>query len=309
MVTTLTLNPCIDKTITFNNFCYGGTNKILSVRSDVSGKGVNVSIALHQLGIDTTCIGFNYSDGGMLVEKSLDQQGVPYDFVEVEGELRTNIKAFDQISRVMTEFNENGRHVTESAIEKLYKKVEEYLDKTSILVLDGSVPEGVPADIYRKIIETANARGIKTILDAANSLLTEGIKASPYLIKPNKAEFEAAFGKKIETREEVIQISKEIIEQGVKYVCVSMGNEGAMLISEDETYIAPPLELDVRGVQGAGDSLVAGICMAIEKELGSEEMLRYGVAVASGSLLHEGTQLCDQNDFNKLYSKVIVEKI
>lgn len=309
MVTTLTLNPCIDKTIDINNFTYGGTNKVLSIRTDVSGKGVNVSIVLHQLGEDTICVGFNYSDGGVTVEKSLDAQGVPYDFVTVEGELRTNIKAFDQASRIMTEFNEGGRFVDKESITRLYEKIEEHLDHTSILVLNGSVPAGVPSDTYKAIIEIANKKGIKTVLDAADKLLVEGIKAKPYIIKPNKDEFESAFGKKIETKEDVINISREIIGQGVAYVCVSMGSDGAMLIDKDSAYLAHPLKLDVRGVQGAGDSLVAGICMAIDKDLGPEEMLRYGVTAASGSLIHEGTRLCKKEDFNELYNKVIIERI
>lgn len=309
MITTLTLNPCIDRTINFENFNLGGTNKVLSTRIDVSGKGINTSIALHQLGKPTICIGFNYTDGKQVVERSLSKQGIEYDFVVVEGELRTNIKAFDQSNQIMTEFNESGPLVDKVCMDALYEKLEKYLEKTSILVLNGSVPTGVPYDIYKNIIEMANKRGIRTILDAANDLLLEGIKGKPYIIKPNKDEFAAIFGRNIESVEEAISLSRKIIDSGVKYVCLSMGSEGAMMISKDEAYIAPPLKLDIKGIQGAGDSLVAGMCIAMDKNLGMDEMLRYGVAVASGSLIHEGTKLCQVEDFETMYQRVIIKKL
>ena len=111
MVTTLTLNPCVDRTITINGFRYGGTNKITNVRSDISGKGINVSIALHQLGRETLCVGFNYS-GDDTLTRDLSRMGIAYDLVDVPGKLRINIKAFDADKHVMTEFNEGGGPVS-----------------------------------------------------------------------------------------------------------------------------------------------------------------------------------------------------
>ncbi|OYO59408.1 1-phosphofructokinase, partial [Lachnotalea glycerini] len=122
-------------------------------------------------------------------------------------------------------------------------------------------------------------------------------------------EFESAFHKKINTKEDVIHIARDIINQGVSYVCVSMGKAGAILVTKDQAYLAPPLKLDIKGVQGAGDSLVAGICLAIDKGLSDAEMLKYGVTVASGSLLHEGTRLCEKKDFDDIYQQIVIEKL
>lgn len=308
MITTLTLNPCVDRTIEFNGFQYGGTNKVTAVRSDVSGKGINVSIALHQLGSETVCVGFNYSDDAVL-ERSLDRMGIAYDFVEVPGKLRTNIKAFDTASRVMTEFNESGARVTAVDVEKLMQKVDEYIQKSDLLVINGSAPPGVPADTYRRIIQKINAQGKKAVLDAYGELLLEGIKAAPFLIKPNRDELEAAFGRKIETHADAIAISRQIIAQGVVYVCISMGKDGALLVSRDSVWFSPGADIKVRGVQGAGDSLVAGICMAILAGLPDPDILRWGVAVAHGSLMREGTQMCTSEDFQKMLNVITAEKI
>ena len=309
MITTLTLNPCIDRTITIEKFLYGGTNKVTDVRSDVSGKGINVSIVLKNLGEETMCLGFNYSDGAQTVENSLGNQEIAYDFVGVEGELRINVKIFDSSQKVMSEFNENGHWVPEKSVEGLLEKLDEYWNKTEIMVLDGSVPKGVPKDIYRRIIEKANEKGIKTVLDAANELLLEGIKGKPYLIKPNIDEFSMALGRKIEKQEEIIAAAREIIETGVSYVCISMGEKGALMVSKDKALLAPPLKLDIKGIQGAGDSLVAGICMAMKHGKSMEDMLRYAVAAAGGSLLREGTQLCVKEDFERLLDQVVIETL
>lgn len=309
MITTLTLNPCIDRTITIEKFLFGGTNKVLDVRKDVSGKGINVSIVLKHLGLDTLCLGFNYSKDSKAIEEELNDQNIKFDFVKVKGEVRVNVKIFDKSVKVMSEFNESGHQVSKEAVDELLDVVYGYFYDTSILVLDGSVPAGVPVDIYKTIIEMANRRGIKTILDAANDLLLEGIKAKPYMIKPNIDELSAISKREIKTREDIISVSREIISKGVSYVCVSMGKDGAMLIGLDNVYVSPAMKVDIKGIQGAGDSLVAGICMAIDKGISEEKLLAYGVAAASGSLLHEGTLLCEKEDFDRLLPEVVVNRL
>ena len=273
MVTTLTLNPCVDRTITINGFRYGGTNKITNVRSDISGKGINVSIALHQLGRETLCVGFNYS-GDDTLTRDLSRMGIAYDLVDVPGKLRINIKAFDADKHVMTEFNEGGGPVSAEDVESLMNRMDAYIERSDIMVINGSAPPGVPSDLYKRMIEKTNAYGKKAILDAYGPLLTEGIKSAPFLIKPNRDELEASFGCKIHSLDDSIAIARKIIvENGVKYVCISMGKEGALLVSGDRAWFSEGADVPVRGVQGAGDSLVSGICMAILDGVSEPEIL------------------------------------
>ena len=309
MITTLTLNPCIDRTVTVDGFAYGGTNHVENFRCDVSGKGINVSIALNNIGEATCCLGFNYKDGGTVLTDFLNGEHISNDFLDVKGQLRTNIKIFDRKSSVMSELNESGNFVDGGCTENLVKKVEEYLPKTSLLVLDGSVPPGVSKDIYKILTDKAREYGVKTVIDAYGELLLEGIKAGPYLIKPNKDELEEAFGEKIASRDDVIRIARKIISRGVTMVCVSMGKSGAMLITADKAYFCAGAEIEVKGVQGAGDSLVAGMCYAIVHGLSCAEMLRYGVAVAHGSLMLEGTQMCTQESFQQMLPLIHTEEI
>lgn len=309
MITTLTLNPCIDKTITVNEFKYGELNRVAGTRTDVSGKGINVSIAVHQLGQKTKCLGFNFTYGSDVMKDSLKKSGIDYEFIDVEGTLRTNIKIFDLKNRVMTELNEHGHFVSEEAVETLKKLVIKEAKVSDIMVFNGSVPEGVPKDIYKMLIEAIKDYNVKTILDAEGELLLEGIKARPYFIKPNLFEFETAFKVKATNKKEIVKVAKEIIENGVKIVCVTLGKEGAVIVSEDEAWFAPGCDIKVKGIQGAGDSLVAGVCIGIINKLDVQEMLRYGVAAANASLIREGTLMCTEKDFNAMLPQVTIERI
>lgn len=309
MITTLTLNPCIDKTISVNGFKYGELNRVVSTRTDISGKGINVSIAIHQLGEKTRCIGFNYKNDGGILKEGLEEGGIEYKFIDVSGKLRTNVKVFDNKNRVMTELNENGHYVNSEAVESLKKLVIEQSEVSDIMVFSGSVPEGVPKDIYRTLIETVNEKGIKTVLDAEGELLLEGIKAKPYFIKPNLFEFENAFNVKVNNKNDIVRVARQIVYSGVKIICVSLGKEGAIIVNEDDAFYVPGNNLEVKGLQGAGDSLVAGICIAMDRNLEMSEMLKYGVAAANASLIREGTLLCTKEDFENMLQSIRIEKI
>lgn len=309
LVVTVSMNPCIDRTINIDSINSGATHKVNEIRNDVSGKGINVSIALKHFGVSNICVGFNYSNGMEMVDASLKKQGIDSDFVIVNGELRTNIKIFEKFSKIMTEFNEYGRMVDKEHINRLNDKIIEYLDQAKILVLDGSVPKGVPDDIYKSIIDSTKDKNIYTILDASGNLLLEGIKAKPFLIKPNIDEFKSAFDLKSDNKIEIVSKAREIIDKGVRYVCISLGREGALLVNEKETFYAKAVDVDVKGIQGAGDSMVAGFCMAIINDMSAYDMLKYAMAAAAGSLQYPGTQICTLDDLERLKEMVKIQKL
>ena len=309
MILTLTLNPCIDKTIYLDQLEVGSYNRVKSTREDLAGKGLNVSIVLNNLGEDTLCKGFNFKSNGRLLDELLDSHKVARDFIMEEGAIRTNIKLFDQSCQVMTEVNEAGPLVSKSCLEKLLKDMEASLEHADILVMSGSIPPGVPADIYRKLIRMANEKQVKTILDAAGEPLLLGLKEKPFLIKPNTLEFEQAFSREIESGMDTLEIARQVVSSGIPYLCLSMGADGAMLVDREHAYRARPLPLKPQGLTGAGDSMVAGMCYAIQNHLGTSDMLRYAMAAAGGSIRQEGTILAGKSDVQELLPLVEVETL
>lgn len=304
MITTLTLNPCIDHTIEVAGIEIGGTNRIKTVKKHVGGKGINVSTALVQLGYESQTLLFTHEKESVPLVPYLSEKGIGCESISVPGELRTNIKIFDHDYHEMTEFNESGSPVPETAAEEMLALVEKQLEKTDILVAAGSVPPGVPASFYRSVIERAKGKGVLTILDADGELLREGVKAKPTMIKPNIGELERFWGRKLNTEQEIIAAAKELVDTGIQWVCVSLGADGAYLIGADSVYYTRGAQIEVKGVQGAGDSLVAGFAVSLLEKKSPGESLKLAVACANGSLTHEGTGMCEREDVEK-YQKLI----
>lgn len=309
MIGTITLNPCIDKTLVISDFTYGGMNRVANKHENISGKGVNVSVALTQIKVPVRTLGINYRNGGEAFVNGLEKLGIDYENIIVDGTIRENIKVLDTKTNITSELNQKGDFISEETLDKFDEMLESVMDDLDILVITGSVPQGVCTSYYSKVVEKANSKGIKCILDSEGELLIEGMKAKPYLIKPNLYEFQSAFGLETKKIEDIIIICREIVAKGIQVVCLSMGEDGALIVDGKEAYLCKPTPIDVKSTQGAGDSLVAGICIAMEKGLPISEMLRYGVAAAQGSLIQEGTSLCTKEGFEHFVRIVTVEKI
>ncbi len=309
MITTVTLNPCIDKMVVVDRFIYGGMNRIQDSRIDACGKGINVAVAFSQLGGQALCTGINYEERGNLIVNLLDKKNIAHDFVTVEGEVRINHKIYDRSKQIVTELNESGHPVESHGLKALKEKLVTHCANSKTLVLSGSIPKKVPVTIYRELLEAVSHLPIKTILDAEGELLLEGIKGKPHIIKPNLFELETALDIKITSHSEVVLAAQSFLDKGVKIVGVSLGKEGAIILDERQAYFAPAINVDVKGTVGAGDSIVAGFCLAMEEDLDLKEMLRCGVAAATASIMREGTLMCTREGFESMLPKVKVERI
>ena len=286
-VLTMTLNPCIDRTVYMESFEVGATNIAKKVIEEVAGKGINVASGLNHLQVPVKALGFAYREDTDKLYEKLDTEQIPYSFVEVEGRLRVNQKFFDESKSEMTECNEKGTSVSCEDVHKLLELLAAELSDALVLVLSGSVPPGVDKDIYAVMTNMANEAGVKVILDANGELLREGVKAKPYLIKPNKEEFEKSFGC---VKEEKFD---ELLGYGVRFICLSLGSDGAQMISEEGICSRPAIPVPIRSLQGAGDAMVAGLCKAIY-ERAVEKMLDYALHMAASTIMLEGTQMGDK---------------
>lgn len=309
MLLTVTLNPCIDKMVRIPGFVYGGLNRIESVKIDPAGKGTNLSAVYAALGGDTICTGFNYIGNRDVIEDFLKKEGIKYDFVMVPGLVRTNTKVFDTEKKTVTELNEKGAAVDDDAIDALIEKITKLAEHADYIALGGSVPQGVNTDIYKLILESVNKLDIITILDADGELLREGLKAKPNILKPNEFELETYLGRKLNTPMEMAQGAMELIQKGAFIVAVTMGGDGAVIVTKEGAWYALPMDVDVKGTAGAGDSFLGGAITAHSKGLSPLEMLRWGVAAASDSVNREGTELCRADGFEAFKPNVEIQKL
>jgi 1-phosphofructokinase len=309
MIVTVTLNPAVDKTVEIKDLKVGDVNRVSSVRLDAAGKGINVSKVIKTLGGESRAIGILAGNTGDFIKKQLDELGIQNEFITVRGETRTNIKVVDIEKQITTEINESGPFIPDDEMEIIKDKIIKSIPENSVAVFSGSAPRNVNKDIYRELIIEAKKKGVKCILDASKELLREGIEAGPYLIKPNIHELEEIFGVTLGSYKSVIKCIDRFFQYGIENVVVSLGKDGSLFITKDKAIHIKGMKVDVKSTVGAGDSMVAALAFAIEKELTLEDTIRLMSATSTASVMTEGTQPGDIEIINQLKSKIQYEFI
>ena len=309
MITSISLNPSIDRTLTVEGFTPGGLNRVISSRDVAAGKGINVALTVSALGLDAECIGFMFRDSGALFEKRLMVNSTAYDFIWLDGAARTNVKVFDRAAEVVTELNESGREVDAESVEKMTDLVCAHAENSDFLILSGSLPPGCPEDYYRTLIEAVEGLDCRCVLDADGNRLKSGLEAKPFMIKPNRFELETMTGRKLETIADIREAARQYIDQGVEVVAVSLGADGAIILRGDEALYAPRLNVEVKSTVGAGDSMVAGLVAGFMAEKDLEETFRMGMACATARCMTEGYHIVDKTVYRAVMDMVKIERL
>lgn len=285
MIYTVTFNPSLDYIVSVENFQLGLTNRTSSELILPGGKGLNVSMVLGNLGIANTALGFVAGFTGDEIVRRIEEMGVKSDLIPIrEGISRINLKLK---SIDGTEINGCGPLISEENIQRLMSRLD-VLDGGDVLILAGSIPGSMPNDIYRKIMQRLEGKGVMIVVDATRELLVNVLEYHPFLVKPNNHELGEIFGVELKTREEVIPYAKKMQEMGADNVLVSMAGEGAVLAALDgsiHTAPAPKGKL-VNGV-GAGDSMVAGFIAGWMEKHEYDHAFAMGVAAGSASAFSE----------------------
>ena len=309
MITSISLNPSIDRTLTVENFTAGGLNRVL-LKSDVAaGKGINVALAVSAIGLDSECIGFMYRESAPLFERRLMLNSTQYDFVWCEGSARTNIKVFDRAVGVVTELNESGTTIDGESISQMTDLVVRHAENSDYLIMSGSMPPGCPQDYYRTLINAVEGLGCRCVLDADGDRLKYGLEARPFMIKPNRFELEAMTGCSLDSIQDIRDAARRYIGMGVEVVAVSLGADGALIATSDETLYAPRMNIEVKSTVGAGDSMVAGLVAGFMADNDLHEAFRKGVACASARCMTEGYRAVDKTVYKAFLDMVHIERV
>ncbi len=250
MIATVTLNPAIDKNLSVPRFEVGKTNRGEVTRTDAGGKGINVAKALKQLGAEVCALGYVAGSYGQFILKALAASGIAADFVAVPGETRVNMKINDPVCGTETEINEPGFQVSPEHLQALKQKVGEYAPRCEVMIFSGSLPPGAPPEIFAELMSMASASGSRCILDTSGPALQLGIKAEPFLVKPNLAEVEELLQVRLTTRREVAEAARRLLAMGIEEVVISLGKEGAVAAIGREVLSARPPTVTPRSSVG-----------------------------------------------------------
>lgn len=310
MICTVTLNPALDKTVEIPDLTIDSVNRITTMRTDPGGKGINVSKVISKLGGRSVAMGILGGDTGNAIRSALESMGLETCFRFVEGETRTNLKIIDPVNHTNTDINEPGVTVSEEILNDFLNQVTGKLTAGDIVVLSGSLPKGSPKDTYYTWVKACRKAGARVILDADGELLAEGLKASPYLVKPNNHELSGLVGRTLEKPEELEKAARDLMEKyGIVKVVVSMGGEGALYVTGEETVYAQGLKVPVGSTVGAGDSVVAALAVAEESGMGLDETVRLSTATGAANVMCSGTQAAEYEVIQGLLPKVVFHRL
>lgn len=301
MIYTVTCNPSLDYRMELGQLKTGETNRADAVGLLAGGKGLNVSVVLHHLGMETTALGFVAGFVGNEIELRMEKTGCHSRFVHLpEGCSRINVKL--RGTDETTELNAPGPDIPTSAQQELTRQLSE-LQAGDVLVLAGSVPPSMPKTIYADWMQQLQNAGLDIVVDATGDTLLQALPLHPFLIKPNHYELGDLFHVKIDSEASAVMYGKKLQEMGARNVLVSMSSDGAVLCAEDGQVLRQSAaDGTVINDVGAGDSMIAGFLTGWAKTKDYAKALHLGAATGAASAFSEN--LATQEEVEQVQKKL-----
>ncbi len=303
-IVTITLSPCIDKSTSVPKLLPEKKLLCASPKLEPGGGGINVARALKKLGEDAIAIFPSGGYTGKFFNHLIEVENIHSRIIEIENETRENIIVLDQSANCQYRFGMPGTELNESEWRNCLKAVEE-INNVEYIVASGSLPPGVPVDIYATLAEIATQKKAKFVVDTSGEALKDAAERGVYLLKPNLGELAYLAGVEELQPGDVVDASKGIIAKGMcEVLVVSMGVIGATLITKDSVDIITSPKVELKSTVGAGDSMVAGIIFYLLKGKSIQEAARFGVACGTAATMNPGTELCKKEDAERLYGLI-----
>ena len=304
MILTLTANPAIDRVLTVDRLAFEDRAYIRSNHESPGGRGINAACVIHSFGGRTKAVAPSGGESGQRFEKLLSCCGFPLIPVPIRNPIRTNLTVTDSHGLTVN-LNETGPELDASELAALERAVEEHLQPEGWLMLCGSLPPGVPCCFYRRLIEAARHKDVRTLIDTDGEPLREAVEAGPTVVAPNQQEAERLLNRALITRSHFLEAAARIRQMGPRNVVVSLGSRGAVASLESGgLWEALPPRIDAVCPIGAGDALAAAFCWAAETGSSYEDAVRWGVAAGTASARLPGMRFASRAQTGEIYSQV-----
>lgn len=306
-ILTVTMNPALDVSTSIDRVI--PTHKLRCAASSThpGGGGINVARVMHRLGSDCQALYLAGGATGHRLQQLLDREQIPRQVIDIAAETRESFSVHETSSGLDYRFVLPGPTVQRHEWEACLAYIAALDAPPRYVVASGSLPPGVPHDFYARLARRVRERGSRLVLDTSGPALAAALAEGVYLVKPSLRELRGLSGLPLATESDWRQAAARIVEAGqAQIVALSLGSDGALLVSADTTLRAASVRVDVVSTIGAGDSLVGGLVWALEQGRSLEQALRYGMAAGAGALLSAGTALCEVADVERLHEQVVV---
>jgi 6-phosphofructokinase 2 len=299
-IITITVNPALDKSTHFKGLVAEQKIRCSAPRFDAGGGGINVSKAISRLGGNSLAVFTSGGPLGKMLEELIAKESIAFQAIPIQTWTRESFVAVDENTNSQYRFGFTGGEITDEE-EKAFLNAIANL-KSKFVVASGSLNEGLSSDFYQKIAQIAKQSGAKLIVDTSGEALEKVLETGAYLIKPNVGELAKLIGVERLEMEEVNEAAKKIIAKGgAEIVVVSLGPQGAVLVTKDNYEYVPAPNVAKKSTVGAGDSMVGGMVWALSQNKSLKEVIRWGVACGSAATMNEGTQLFKGSDAQRLF--------
>lgn len=310
-VVTITLNAAYDLVGRLNRIQLGEVNTVETLGLFPAGKGINVAKVLKDLGVDVAVGGFLGKDNSADFEQMFNQHGLEDKFHRVDGKTRINVKITETEADVTDlNFLGLGYQISPQVWQQFVTDSLAYCLDYDIVAVCGSLPRGVSPELFADWLKQLHQAGVKVVLDSSNAVLTAGLKAKPWLVKPNHRELEAWVGHSLNRLEEIIAAAQQLKAEGIENVIISMGAKGSLWINNEGVLKAEPAKCEnVVSTVGAGDSMVAGLIYGFEKGLSKAGTLAFATAVSAFAVSQSNVGVSDLSLLDPILEKVQITMI
>ena len=309
MILTVTLNTSIDKLYLMDAIRPETVMRVKEVHNTAGGKGLNVSRAAAKLGEPVTAMGFTGGFNGQYLESLIASPLVRCAFTRVAGETRSCINCWDLSNGRSTEYLEPGEPVETADVAHFMNDFLAELPGADVVTISGSMPSGVPEDLYCELIRRCRKAGVPVLLDTSGNRLVTAVKEKPSFIKPNEDEIFQLTGHRFTDREEAVSALKRLYDTGIPYAVLSLGAEGALLSCGEGVFYGKPPAITPKNTVGCGDSMVAGFAVSFARHMPVTEGFRMALAVSAASALSLLTGDFDPSDYERLFPQITIEKL
>jgi 6-phosphofructokinase 2 len=303
-IITITMNPALDKSISVPKMEPEKKLVCSDAKVEPGGGGINVSRAIYHLGGTSEAIFLSGGYTGKHFESLMVEEMIHIHPIQIQGDLRENFVVFDRSESLQYRFGMQGPTVTESEWEQVLTKVVD-LGEVDYIVMSGSLPPGVPAMFLTKLASISKQQYAKLIVDTSGEALLHAVKEGVYLIKPNLGELSKLSGNKINNKEEAEKFGKDIIMNGgCEIMVVSLGADGALLLTSSESIHIVPPKVQMKSTVGAGDSMVGAMVLSLSENKPLQDVIKYGVAAGTAATMNAGTELCKKEDVARIFEEL-----
>ena len=309
MILAVTMNPAIDKIYFVDDYALDAVHRCGDLIASAGGKGLNVARVAKAIGEDVAVTGFLGGGNGQFIRKKIKELGLIDRFIEIDAETRICINITDNKNNTTSEVLESGPIITPEQSKKFISSFPEMIKDVDIVTLSGSLPRGLGKDFYCTLIDICKRQGKKVLLDTSGDAFNLGVKAEPYMVKPNEDEIKAVYNDAVSSDSDVIEALKFFRKSGIGFPVVSLGKAGSLAAYGNDIFKVTFPSVKTVNTVGSGDSYIAGFAAGLSRNYSPEDVLKLATACGSANTQYEQTGYVEREKVDEFFRNVEVKKL